>query len=67
MIKRSIGYSAPVNAKNRLYVSLVRRHLEYCVSVWSGLSKENCLTIELVQRAAHVIFWISLTFDIMSF
>ena len=32
MIKRSIGYSAPVNVKKQLYVSLVRRHLEYCVS-----------------------------------
>ena len=45
IIKLNIGYSAPVNVKKPLYVSLIRCHLEYCVSVWSGLSKENCLTI----------------------
>ena len=33
MIKRSIGYSASVNVKKQLYVSLVRCHLEYCVPV----------------------------------
>ena len=52
MTKRGIDYSALVNVKKQLYVSLVRCHLEYCVPVWSRLSKENSLIVERVQRAA---------------
>ena len=52
LIKRTVGYSAPVGVKKQLFVSLVRSNLEYCIPVWGGLSKENSRKIEKVQRAA---------------
>jgi len=35
MIKRTISYKKP-EIMVRLYKTLVRPHLEYCVSVWSS-------------------------------
>ena len=52
LIKRSIGYKAPLSVKKQLYVSLVRSNLEYCVPAWAGLNKKNTIAIERVQRAA---------------
>ena len=36
MIKRAVGFIAPVNVTTSLYRTLVRRNLEYCSSVWSS-------------------------------
>jgi len=52
MIKRTIGFNAPVNVSKTLYLALVRSDLEYASSVWSGTSKHNMQLIEGVQRRA---------------
>ena len=51
LIKRTVGYQAPVNVKHQLYVSLVRSNLEYGTQVWNGLTKTNRVKLERVQRA----------------
>ena len=51
MIKRSTGYQS-VSVKKQLCIVLVRSYLEHRVPVWAGLSKQNILVIEHVQRAA---------------
>ncbi|ELT90846.1 hypothetical protein CAPTEDRAFT_134085 [Capitella teleta] len=35
MIKRSVGFYAPVNVKSALFSSLCRSHLNFASSVWS--------------------------------
>ena len=58
LIKRTIGYAAPVRVSKTLYSALIRSNLEYCSSVWSGTSKRNIRLIdslsliEGVQRRA---------------
>ena len=52
LIKRTIGYRAPQNVKLQLYLSLVRSNLEYCTQSWNGLTKQNRIKIERVQRVA---------------
>ena len=51
MIKRSIGYSAPLSVKLTLYKSLVRPNLEYNSQVWSPFLKCEISCIESVQRS----------------
>lgn len=50
MIKRSIGYSAPVSVSAQLYKSLARCHLEYCSPVWSPHYTRDVKAIESIQR-----------------
>ena len=52
LIKRTIGYEAPVRVSKTLYSALIRGNLEYCSSVWSGTSKRNIRLIEGVHRRA---------------
>lgn len=52
MIKRTVGFDAPVGVSKTLYVSLIRNDLEYCSPVWSGTSKRNMGLVEGVQRRA---------------
>jgi hypothetical protein len=52
LVKRTLGYTAPVTVKKQLYVSLVRSGLEYCSQVWSGTTSQNILLIERLQRSA---------------
>ena len=52
LVKRSLGYLAPKSVKRQLYITIVRSQLEYCMSVWSGLTQQNVKDIERVQRAA---------------
>jgi hypothetical protein len=52
LIKRSIGFNAPVTVKRQLYLTMVRSKLDYCSTVWAGLSKANCIKVEKVQRSA---------------
>ena len=35
MIKRSVGYKAPINVTSYLHSTLVRSNLEHCSTVWS--------------------------------
>jgi hypothetical protein len=51
MIKRSVGYSAPVSVTCQLYNTLARCNLEYCSSVWSPHYARDVRAIESVQRA----------------
>jgi len=51
MIKRSVGYNAPVNVKLQLYKTLGRCNLEYSSQVWSPHNKNDIKGIESVQRA----------------
>ena len=52
LIKRTIGYEAPIRVSKTLYSTLIRSNLEYCSSVWNGTSKRNISLIEGVQRRA---------------
>jgi hypothetical protein len=52
LIKRTVGYHAPVKVKLQLYTTLVRSNLEYCTQAWNGLSIKNRIKLERVQRAA---------------
>ena len=52
MIKRAVGFNAPVNVTISLYHTLVRSNLEYCSSVWSPSTVPDTKAIESIQRAA---------------
>ena len=53
MIKRAVGFNAPVNVTTSLYRTLVRSNLEYCSSVWSPSTVSDTKAIESIQ--AHKI------------
>ena len=50
IIRRSIGFNAPVSVKLQLYLSLCRSKLEACTQLWSPQTKCNVLSLENVQR-----------------
>ncbi len=50
MIKRSVGYNAPVSVTCQLYNTLARCNLEYCSSVWSPHYARDIRAIESLQR-----------------
>jgi len=52
-IKRTISYKKP-EIMVRLYKTLVRPHLEYCVSAWSPHYKKDK---ELLERLQHRFTW----------
>ena len=51
MVKRSVGYNAPSNAKLQLYKALCRPNIEYSSQVWSPYHKDSIKTIESVQKS----------------
>src|SRR6218665_2688606 len=51
MIKRTI-VSREQDVILRLYKSLVRLHLEYCVQAWSPYLRQDIDTLEQIQRRA---------------
>ena len=52
MIKRAVGFNAPVDVTTSLYRTLVRSNLEHCSSVWSPSTVSDTKAIESIQRAA---------------
>ena len=52
MIKRAVGFNAPVNVTTSLYRTLVQSNWEYCSSVWSPSTVSDTKVIESIQRAA---------------
>ena len=52
MIKRAVGFNAPVNVTNYLYRTLVRSNLEYCSRVWFPSTVSDTKAFESIQRAA---------------
>ncbi len=52
MIKRAIGFHAPVSVSKALFSALVRGDVEYGSPLWSGTSKHNVIRLEGVQRRA---------------
>ena len=52
LVKRALGFSAPVKCKLQAYVSFVRPILEYCSIIWSPSSKEYLMSVESVQKHA---------------
>ena len=52
LVKRTVGYNAPITVKKQLFLSVVRSNLEYCSPIWSGTSKNNVTKLESVQRSA---------------
>ena len=52
MIKRSVGYKAPINVTSYLYSTLVRSNLEHCSTVWSPFNFNEMQELESIQRAA---------------
>lgn len=52
LIKRTVGFHAPLKVKLQLYTTLVRSQLEYCTQSWNSLTKGNKVKLERVQRAA---------------
>ena len=51
LIKRGLGYCAPVKVKKLFYTSLVKSCLSYCSIIWNP-NKQELLRIESVQRRA---------------
>ena len=51
LLKRSM-YGCSKEAKKRVYVTLVRPHLEYCSPVWNPHLKKDCDKLERVQKQA---------------
>ena len=51
MIKRAVGFNAPVNVTTSLY-----RNLEYCSSVWSPSTVSDTKAIKSIQEQLLVIF-----------
>ena len=56
MIKRAVGFNAPVIVTTSLYRTLVRSNLEYCSSVRSPSTVSDTKDIESIQRAATRYF-----------
>jgi len=52
LIKRTIGYRAPVMAKTTTYITMVRSLLEYGTPVWNPSTKDNLTQLETIQRKA---------------
>ena len=52
LVKRTLGFKAPMRAKKLLYESLVKSSLCYGSVIWNGASKMNLKLIEGVQRRA---------------
>ena len=50
-LRRNI-YKCPQDIKAHTYISLVRSHLEYALSVWDPLRKCHINALEMVQRKA---------------
>ena len=50
MVKRTLGFNAPVAIKLKLYLSHVRSLLEYCTPLWSPYQVNEIMRIEMVQR-----------------
>ena len=51
MIKRSVGYKAPIDT-SYLYSTLVRNNLEQCSTIWSPFNFNEMQALESIQRAA---------------
>ncbi len=52
LVKRTLGFRAPIKAKTLLYNSLVKSVFDYGSIIWNGCSKECLKLIEGVQRRA---------------
>ena len=52
LIKRTVGFNAPVNVTKALYTALIRSDLEFGSCLWSGTSRHNIECLEGVQRRA---------------
>ncbi len=52
LVKRTLGFRAPIKAKKLLYNSLVKSVFDYGSIIWNGCSKECLGLIEGVQRRA---------------
>ena len=52
LVKRTLGFNAPVAIKLQLYLSNVRSLLEYCTPLWSPYQVNEIMRIERVQRHA---------------
>ena len=50
LVKRTLGFNAPVAIKLQLYLSHVRSLLEYCTPLWSPYQVNEIMRIERVQR-----------------
>ncbi|ELU05640.1 hypothetical protein CAPTEDRAFT_145511 [Capitella teleta] len=51
IVKRTVGFNAPVNVKSFLFMSLCRSHLDFTSPVWSPHLKSKVKQIESVQRS----------------
>ena len=52
LIKRTLGFRTPIQAKLTAYQVMVRSILEYCTPLWNPCTKENLTRLELVQKKA---------------
>ena len=52
LIKRTVGFNAPVNVTKALYLALIRSDLEFGNCLWSGTSRHNVECLGGVQRRA---------------
>ena len=50
MIRRSLGYRAPVSVSINLYKALIQAIIEYSAPVWSPFTKIQIESIEQIQR-----------------
>ena len=52
LVKRTVGYTAPINVKKQLFISMVRSNIEYCSQVWGGANRNDIIKLERIQRSA---------------
>ena len=52
IVIRTLGFHAPVLAKTRTYMAMVRSIIEYGSSLWNTKSKTNLQKLERIQRKA---------------
>ena len=58
MIKRSVGFSAPVNVKLQMDKTFGRCNVEYCTQVWSQHDITCINVVESVQGGGMIYFWV---------
>ena len=52
VVKRLVGYKAPINVTSYLYSTHVRSNLEHSSTVWSSFNFNDMQALESIQRAA---------------
>ena len=64
LVKRTLGFNAPVAIKLQLYLSHARSLLAYCTHLWSTYQVNEIMRIESVQRYVTKFILIEYSSDV---